>query len=68
MPDRKIKIVRRCPLCGKHHEAEFNKSELDAGLELRDRGYMIQDAFPTFTPEQREFLLTGMCPACWNNM
>jgi len=29
---------------------------------------MIQDAFKEFTPEQREFLITGITPHEWNEI
>lgn len=31
-------------------------------------GMLIQDAFPTLTPELREFIKTGITPAKWNEM
>lgn len=68
MPDQMIKIARRCPLYGKHYEMSFSKAELDRGIELRDKGAMMQDAFPNFTPSQREFLMTGICDSCWKTI
>jgi len=65
---RTVRITRRCPFCGKHHEQTFNKEELDRGIALRDAGALMQDAFPNFSPSQREFLMTGICDACWDNM
>ena len=65
---RTIRITRRCPFCGQHHEQTFNKEELDCGLKLHEAGALMQDAFPNFTPSQREFLMTGICDSCWDNM
>lgn len=27
---------------------------------------LMQDAFPSCTDEQREFMISGVCPVCWN--
>ena len=67
-PDHTIKLARRCPLCGCHHEMEFPKKELDDGIAARERGALIQNAFPSFTPAQREFLKTGICSPCWEKV
>ena len=61
-----VRITRRCPLCGRQHEQTFNKADLDHGLELYQRGVLLQRAFPTFTATQREFLKTGICSTCWD--
>ena len=31
-------------------------------------GESIQYAFPEYTPEQREFIMTGITPEMWNSM
>lgn len=31
-----------------------------------DRGALIQDAFPNLTPNQREFILSGITPEEWD--
>jgi hypothetical protein len=28
----------------------------------------IQECFPELTPDQREMLLSGICPTCWNDL
>lgn len=33
-----------------------------------ESGTMIQSAFPNLTPDQREFLLTGITDEEWNSM
>lgn len=35
-------------------------------LEEWQEGKLIQDALPNLTPEQREAMISGMCPTCWN--
>lgn len=67
MPDT-VRITGRCPFCGKQHEMEFPRKELDEGIIRYDNGALLQDAWPTFTPEQREFLKTRICPDCWNSL
>lgn len=31
-------------------------------------GMLIQDAFPDLPAEDREFLISGLCPECWNEL
>jgi hypothetical protein len=33
-----------------------------------DNGALIQDAMPHLTPDEREFIKTGITPDEWNNM
>lgn len=40
---------------------------LDRVLAWRS-GMLIQDAFPELSAEDREFLISGLCPKCWNNI
>lgn len=62
-------LARVCPFCGKTHRCEFPmaKDELEKRMELR-KSMCIQNIFPEFNADQREFLMTGICPKCWSNM
>lgn len=31
-------------------------------------GMLIQEAFPDLPAEDREFLISGLCPECWNKL
>ena len=65
MPDT-ITLTKTCPLCGKTHSMQFDRVAYNKGMKLRNAGALIQDAFPTFSADQREFILGGICDACWN--
>jgi hypothetical protein len=39
----------------------------DALQRFRDGGFP-QDCFPDLPAAQREFLISGICPTCWNDM
>ena len=60
----KVTIKRTCPHCQK--EATVKVS--DAGYALWQKGVSIQKAFPELTPDQREILLTGLHPECWEDI
>lgn len=66
--DGKATLTRKCPWCGKEHSITAKQDELLRGLDDLSRGGHIQDAFPTWTPSEREFLMTGVCSKCWDNM
>lgn len=39
-----------------------------AGAMRWQRGTLVQDAFPNLTADEREHLLNGIHPACWQEM
>lgn len=61
-------LTRKCPFCGKEHSITVEQhGYLDSMDKLR-AGALIQDAFPSFTPDERELIMTGICPKCWNEV
>lgn len=60
----KIIVKEKCPLCGTHWhvymtEEEYNRWQF---------GQLIQYALPNHTPEERECLISGMCPDCQSKL
>lgn len=51
-----------CPFCGGTSHLVVKTAD----LEKYEDGAMIQDAFPTMTPDDRELIKTGICPTCWD--
>ena len=51
-------------MSGKSHEMEINVSEKQITLWME--GALIQDVMPNLTPEEREFLMTGITPEEWD--
>ena len=67
MNEALITLVKTCPFCGNEHKITINEDAYIAGTEAYRNGARIQDAFPNFTSNEREFLLTSVCPKCWDN-
>lgn len=59
-----ITVVTVCPFCGKGHEIEVNEMDY---LDWKD-GELAQEAFPYLSAEDREMLISGICPDCWDSM
>jgi len=59
-----ICVVTYCPFCGKAHEIEVNEMDY---LDWQD-GELAQNAFPYLSADEREMLVSGICPDCWNGM
>jgi len=57
-------IITQCPFCGRGNEVEVNETDY---LDWDD-GKMAQDAFPYLSADEREMLISGCCPQCWNKM
>lgn len=58
---KEITIVTACPFCGHANWIEVNESDY---WDWQD-GELVQDAFPYLTSEEREMLISGICPLCW---
>lgn len=54
----------KCIMCGK---ASLIEVDADA-FRTWQAGALIQIAFPHLSAEQRELLLNGIHPACWDTM
>lgn len=61
---KEVQVVTQCPFCGKGQSVWVN--EIDY-LDWQD-GKLAQDAFPYLPSHERETLISGMCPMCWERM
>lgn len=59
-----ITIETCCPICRKTSTIEVPVD----GYVLWRFGAPIQDAFPNLSADVREQLVSGICPACWDEM
>lgn len=59
-----VLIIKHCPFCHRKYQKEFNA---DAYRKWQN-GMNVQDAFPDRSADDREFLITGICPECWDKM
>ena len=55
-----MRVVDRCVFCGKYHEVEVPIN----GFYAWQMGAVIQNAMPEVNATDREFLISGICPAC----
>lgn len=58
-----MKVQRTCPLCGKQSVLENIPL---SGYQAYMNGALIQNAFPTMSPSDREIMITGTHPKCWD--
>jgi len=61
---KEVCIITRCPLCGRANEVEVNENDYFDW----DDGAHVQVAFPYLSANEREMLVSGICPTCWNKM
>ena len=61
---KEITIIISCPFCGHANEVEVNEEDY---LDWGD-GVMVQTAFPYLSADEREMLISGICPKCWGKM
>lgn len=65
-----MKLIRTSEATGVEHEREIPLigRELQEGLHAMKYGALIQDAFPTLSDDDREFILTGITPEEWDSL
>lgn len=59
-----ITLITTCPFCG--HENEILVYEDD--YLAWQAGELAQNAFPYLSADDREMLISGICPKCWDDM
>jgi hypothetical protein len=57
-------IKRVCPFTQKHNEMDIPVTQEQ--LDNWQNGTLIQRAMPTLTPDEREFIMTGITPTEWD--
>jgi hypothetical protein len=58
-----VTITRTSPFSGKVHSMEIDVTPEQ--VEAYNNGALIQNAFPHLTPDEREFIKTGITPQEW---
>lgn len=61
---KEITVVTACPFCGHANEVEVNEMDY---FDWQD-GELAQNAFPYLSDDEREMLISGICPKCWDEM
>ena len=61
---KEVTVVTVCPFC--RHANEVAVNEMD--YFDWDDGELAQNAFPYLSAGEREMLISGCCPTCWNKM
>ncbi len=63
--EREVTILTWCPSCGGTNEVTIS---LASYLKWQREGELIQFAMPDLSADEREMLMTGTCPPCWDKM
>ena len=58
---KEITIVTACPCCGGANYTDVNEADYWGWKD----GALVQDAFPYLSANEREALISGICPWCW---
>lgn len=62
---KEVTIVTVCPMCGHANEVAVNEADY---FDWSFDGTLAQDAFPYLNADEREMLISGICPKCWNKL
>ena len=61
---REVEVMTFCPFCGHAHGVFVNEADY---WDWQD-GALAQNAFPYLSADDRELLISGICPTCWNKV
>jgi hypothetical protein len=63
-----VTITRKSPFTGEMYRMviDMTPEQFDERYEAWQSGVLIQNAFPTLTADEREFIKTGIPPVEWN--
>ena len=61
-----MKVTRLSPFSGVKHTMDLDVTTEQ--IVSWEKGEMIQNVFPNLTPEEREFIKTGITPDDWITM
>lgn len=62
---KEVIVVTVCPMCGHANEIAVNEEDY---YDWSFDGVLVQDAFPYLSADEREMLISGICPKCWNKL
>lgn len=57
-----IDVECECPFCGRSSIVVVDFDDFQQWCN----GKLAQDAFPYLSAKEREKLISGICPSCWN--
>lgn len=60
---KEVSIVTHCPFCGHFNEIFVNEEDY---LDYSSGIALVQDAFPYLASYDREMIISGICPPCWD--
>lgn len=58
-------IYTKCPMCGKETVFMVTDEQYQKYIDGKEN---VQRIFPELSCEEREMLITGICPDCWNKI
>ena len=59
-----ITLTTYCPFCGEANYVLVREEDYIAW----QNGELAQRAFPYLSADEREMLISGICPTCWDSM
>ena len=62
---KEVIVVTVCPMCGHANEIAVNEEDY---YDWSFDGALVQDAFPYLSADEREMLISGICPKCWDKL
>lgn len=67
LAEQRTTVTATSPLSGvtHHRSIPLSEDDLAAGLLATEQGVNAQDAFPSLSADDREYLMTGIMPYEW---
>jgi len=62
--ERNMTVITVCPFCSSSRSVDVNSDDYIRWMD----GVNAQDAFPYLDANEREAIISGICPTCWDKM
>lgn len=63
-----IILEKNCIVCRMTNYVKVTKEQYERLQKMNETGEHIQQVLPNHSEDERELLISGMCPTCWNNL
>lgn len=63
-----MNIATKCPICKREYLVHLTMEQTVRFNDFRSGKGHIQDLLPDLSADDRERLLTGICPECWKTL
>lgn len=63
-----VRVTVPCCECHRPHSFDIDEAQWFSGLDALNKGALMQHAFPNLNRDDREVLISRICPSCFDSI